>query len=116
MITGSHVIVFSRDAEGDRAFLADVMGQPHVDAGGGWLIFRLPPAELAVHPSDGPVAQELYFLCDDVESTVRDLEARGVEITQGITDERWGRATRFRLPGGSEVGLYEPRHPLAVDL
>jgi catechol 2,3-dioxygenase-like lactoylglutathione lyase family enzyme len=116
MITGSHVIVFSRDPEADRAFFRDVLGQPHVDAGGGWLIFGLPPAELAVHPSDGPTGHELYFMCDDVDATVRVLQARGVEFTQDVTDERWGRLTRFRLPGGSEVGMYEPRHPTAVDL
>ena len=80
----------------------DVLQQPHVDAGDGWLIFKLPPAELAVHPADGPAGQELYFMCDDVEATVRDLLARGVEFTQEITDERWGRLTRFLLPGGGD--------------
>ena len=116
MINGSHVIVFSHDPEADRAFFVDVLGQPHVDAGGGWLIVRLPPAELAVHPSDGPTGHELYLMCDDVEETVRDLRARGVEFTQEISEERWGRLTRFRLPGGGEVGMYEPRHPRATDL
>src|SRR3954463_14472826 len=102
MINGSHVIVFSQDAEADRAFFADVMGQPHVDAGGGWLIFKLPPAELAVHPADtgsapaaaaarAAAAHELYFMCDDVEATMQELRARGVEFTQGISEERWGR-------------------------
>ena len=116
MINGSHVILFSRDPEADRAFFADVLDQPHVDAGGGWLIFKLPAAELAVHPSDGPTGHELYFMCDDVEATMRDLGAKGVEFTQAISEERWGRLTRFRLPGGGEVGLYEPRHPRAIDL
>jgi catechol 2,3-dioxygenase-like lactoylglutathione lyase family enzyme len=116
MINGSHVVVFSRDPEADRACFVDVLGQPHVDAGGGWLIVRLPPAELAVHPSDGASGQELFFMCDDVEATMRDLRAKGVEFTQGITEERWGRLTRFRLPGGGEVGMYEPRHPRATDL
>ena len=116
MINGSHVILFSRDPEADRAFLAGVLHQPHVDAGSGWLIFKLPPAELAVHPSDGPAGHELYFMCDDVEATMRDLRAKGVEFTQDISEERWGRLTRFRLPGGGEVGMYEPRHPRAVDL
>ncbi|MGA8246140.1 MAG: VOC family protein [Nocardioides sp.] len=87
-----------------------------MDAGGGWLIFRLPPAELAVHPAEGPGGQGLFSLCDDVEATVRDLRAKGVELTQGITDERWGRLTRLRLPGGGDVGLYEPRHLRATDL
>ena len=116
MINGCHAIVFSRDPDADRAFFADVLGRPHVDAGGGWLIFGLPPAEVAVHPSESAVNHELYFLCDDVEGTVVDLKSKGVEFTQGITEERWGRVTRFRLPGGSEVGLYEPRHPRATDL
>jgi catechol 2,3-dioxygenase-like lactoylglutathione lyase family enzyme len=116
VINGSHVILFSSDPEADRQFFADVLGQPHVDAGGGWLIFRLPPAELAVHPTDGPSAHELFFMCDDVEATLAELQAKGVEFTQGLTEERWGRLTRFRLPGGSAVGLYEPRHPRATDL
>ena len=116
MITGGHVIIHSRDAEADRAFFRDVLEYPHVDAGHGWLIFKLPPTELAVHPTDGPETQELYLMCDDVAETVRNLTARGVEFTQGITDERWGRLTRFRLPGGGEVGMYEPRHQRATDL
>ncbi len=116
MIIGSHLIAFSRDPEADRSFFADVLGYEHVDAGGGWLIFRMPPAELAVHPSDGPSGQELYFMCDDLDATVGDLRERGVEFTQEMSEERWGRLTRFRLPGGGEVGLYEPRHPVAIDL
>jgi catechol 2,3-dioxygenase-like lactoylglutathione lyase family enzyme len=116
VINGSHVILFSSDPEADRTFFADVLGQPHVDAGGGWLIFKLPAAELAMHPSDGPAGHELYFMCDDVEATMRDLRAKGVEFTRDISEERWGRLTRFRLPGGGEVGMYEPRHPRAIDL
>ncbi|MGN6636088.1 MAG: VOC family protein [Oryzihumus sp.] len=116
MINGSHIIVFSNDPEADRAFFADVLQQPSVDAGGGWLIFKLPPAELAVHPSNGTPGQELYFMCDDVEVTMQELRDRGVQFTQDISDERWGRLTRFRLPGGGEVGMYEPRHPRATDM
>ena len=116
MINGSHVILFSTDPEADRAFFADVLGQPHVDAGGGWLIFKIPPAELAVHPADGPAGHELYFMCDDLGATVSDLQAKGVEFAEDVSEERWGRLTRFRLPGGGEVGLYEPRHPVAIDL
>ena len=116
MINGSHVILFSGDPDADRAFLADVLGQRHVDAGGGWLIFKLPPAELAVHPTDGPSGHELYFLCDDLEATMSDLQDKGVEFVEGVSEERWGRLTRFRLPGGGEVGMYEPLHPLAIDL
>jgi hypothetical protein len=83
---------------------------------GGWLIFKVPPAELAVHPSDGPTGHELYFMCDDLEATMSELQAKGVYFTHDVSDERWGRMTRFRLPGGGEIGLYEPRHPLAIDL
>lgn len=115
MINGSHVIVFSRDPEADRAFFAEVLGLPNVDAGGGWLIFRLPPAELAVHPTDGQTGHELYFMCDDVEATMGELREKGVD-TEPVSEERWGRRTRFRLPGGGSVGLYEPRHPRATDL
>jgi catechol 2,3-dioxygenase-like lactoylglutathione lyase family enzyme len=116
VIIGSHVIAFSSDPEADRAFFADVLGQPYVDAGGGWLLFKLPAAELAMHPSHGPAGHELYFLCDDLTATMSDLRAKGVEFSQDISEERWGRLVRFRLPGGGEVGMYEPRHPLAIDL
>lgn len=116
MIIGSHVIVFSCDPEADRTFFADVLGYPHVDAGGGWLIFRLPPAELAVHPSDGPTGHELYLMCDDLDATMSDLRAKGVDVVEDVSEERWGRLTRIRLPGGGTVGVYEPRHPLAIDL
>jgi hypothetical protein len=83
---------------------------------GGWLIFKLPPAELTVHPSDGPTGHELFFMCDDLEVATRDLQANGVEFIQDVSQERWGRLTFSRLPGGDEVGIYEPRHPLAIDL
>jgi predicted enzyme related to lactoylglutathione lyase len=116
MIIGSHFILYSRDPEADRAFFADVLGQSHVDAGGGWLIFKLPPAEVAVHPSDGSIGNELYFMCDDLEATMSELQTKGVDFTHDVSEERWGRVTRFRLPGGGEVGMYEPRHALAIDL
>jgi predicted enzyme related to lactoylglutathione lyase len=87
-----------------------------VDSGGGWLIFKLPPAEVAVHPADGPGSHELYFMCDDVGATVKALTAAGVEVTEPVTDQGWGLLTRFRLPGGGEVGVYEPRHERATDL
>ena len=114
MIDGSHVIVFSRDPDADRAFFANVLGFPHVDAGHGWLVFGLPPAEVAMHPTDEAPSHELYFMCDDIEATMEELSAKGVEFTAGMSDERWGRVTRFRLPGGGEVGMYEPRHPRAA--
>ncbi|MFF3357745.1 VOC family protein [Streptomyces sp. NPDC002917] len=116
MIIGGHVIIYSRDAEADRVFFRDVLEYPHVDAGGGWLIFKLPPTEIAVHPTDGPETQELYLMCDDISATVKNLAAKGVEFTQAVTDARWGRLTRFRLPGGGEVGMYEPHHQRATDL
>jgi len=116
MINGAHVILYSHDAEADRAFLRDVLGRPHVDAGGGWLIVQLPPAEVAVHPTDAAQTHELYFLCDDVEATVRELTDRGVEFTAPVTNAGWGLLTRFRLPGGGEVGLYQARHERATDL
>jgi hypothetical protein len=115
MITGAHAILYSKDAEADRALLRDLLeGQPTVDAGGGWLILGLPPAEVAVHPTDGAPQHELYLMCDDVEATVADLAARGVVFEGGISDEGWGRLTTIRLPGGGALGLYEPRHPVAA--
>jgi hypothetical protein len=116
VINGGHVIVYSRDAEADRAFFRDVLEFPHVDAGGGWLIFKLPPSELAVHPAEGPETHEFYLMCDDVDATVADLVTKGVEFTEPVTDAGWGRLTRLRLPGGGEVGLYEPRHERATEL
>ncbi|MFI6322093.1 VOC family protein [Nonomuraea sp. NPDC050556] len=115
MINGAHVILYSRDADADRAFLRDVLGYPHVDAGGGWLIFKLPPAEVAVHPADGAEAHELYLMCDDLEATMGELRAKGVEVGE-TSEQRWGVLTSFTLPGGGKVGLYEPRHPTAYDL
>jgi hypothetical protein len=114
-ISGVHVIVYSRDAEADRAFLRDALGYPHVDAGDGWLIFKLPPAEVAIHPGEMPDTQELYLICDELERTLAELAANGVSCAP-IIEARWGRLSRFRLPGGSDVGIYEPRHPLATEL
>jgi catechol 2,3-dioxygenase-like lactoylglutathione lyase family enzyme len=114
MITGAHVILYSRDADADRAFFRDVLQYPHVDAGGGWLIFKLPPGEVAVHPADGP-SHELYLMCDDVTATVEQLAAKGVTCGE-VSDEGWGLLTSIRLPGGGELGLYEPRHPKATEL
>jgi catechol 2,3-dioxygenase-like lactoylglutathione lyase family enzyme len=114
MINGAHVIVHSRDAEADRAFFRDVLGFPHVDAGDGWLIFALPPAEVAVHPAgSGPGSHELYLMCDDVQATVAELTTKGVEFAHPVSDRGWGLLCVLRLPGGGEVGLYEPRHQRA---
>lgn len=115
MITGSHVIIYSRDADADRAFFSDVLDYPHVDAGGGWLIFKLPPGEVAVHPTDGAQSQELYLMCDDINATVEHLAAKGVSCAE-VTDQGWGLLTSIRLPGGGDLGLYEPRHPRATEL
>jgi catechol 2,3-dioxygenase-like lactoylglutathione lyase family enzyme len=114
-ISGAHVIVYSRDPEADRAFFRDVLDYPHVDAGGGWLIFKLPPAEVAVHPGDDPSSHELYLMCDDLDATITELSAHGVRCAP-ITEARWGRLSRFRLPGGGDVGIYAPQHPRATDL
>lgn len=111
MITGAHSIVYSSDAEGVRAFFRDVLELPSVDAGHGWLIFALPPAEVAAHPTDGGARHELYLMCDDIRGTVDELRGKGVEFSRPIAEERWGLVTAIRLPGGAELGLYEPRHP-----
>jgi hypothetical protein len=115
MIDGAHLILYSDDPDADRAFLADVLDSPTVDAGAGWLIFKLPPAEIAVHPANGPPTYELYLMCDDLEATIDDLRSRGVEFAP-VSEARWGRLTQLQLPGGSEIGLYEPHHPRATDL
>jgi hypothetical protein len=112
MITGAHAIVFTEDADALRAFFRDVLEFPSVDAGGGWLIFALPPAELAAHPAEEGGRHELYLTCDDVEATVQELERKGVEFTGPIEDEGFGLVTSIRLPGGGQLGVYEPRHPI----
>jgi catechol 2,3-dioxygenase-like lactoylglutathione lyase family enzyme len=113
VINGGHVILYSRDAEADRAFFRDVLGLRHVDAGDGWLIFKAPPAEVAVHPTDGPPTHEFYLMCDDLAVTMAELSERGVEFTGPASDRGWGLLTSVRLPGGGQLGLYEPRHPIA---
>jgi catechol 2,3-dioxygenase-like lactoylglutathione lyase family enzyme len=116
VIRGAHVILYSSDAEADRAFLQDLLGRGQVDAGGGWLILQLPPGEIAVHPAETSGAVELYLVCDDVDATVAELGGRGVTFDGPVTDQGWGRLTTIRLPGGGRVGLYEARHPTAFDL
>jgi predicted enzyme related to lactoylglutathione lyase len=111
VITGVHAIIFTSDADADRAFFRDVLDLPSVDAGGGWLIFALPPAELAAHPTENAGHHELYLMCDDVRATAEDLRGKGVEFTKEISDEGFGLMTAFSLPSGSELALYEPRHP-----
>ena len=111
MINGVHAIIFSDDAEGVRAFFRDVLELPSVDAGGGWLIFALPPAELAAHPDGDESGHELYLMCDDIGATVEELKAKGVEFTREISDAGFGLMTALRLPDGGELAIYEPRHP-----
>ena len=110
MITGVHALIFTRDAEAARAFFRDVLELPSVDAGGGWLIFALPPAELGIHPTDGEGRHELTLMCDDIHATVEDLKTKGVEFTRPISDEGFGLVTWLKIPGG-ELALYEARHP-----
>jgi len=111
MLTGAHSILFAPDADAARAFLSDTLNLRSVDAGGGWPIFALPPAELAVHPTDGAPRHELYLMCDDIEGTLAELEGKGVLVTQPVSDEGWGRLARIAVPGLGELGIYEPRHP-----
>jgi catechol 2,3-dioxygenase-like lactoylglutathione lyase family enzyme len=117
MIAGAHTILYAHDAEAARTFFRDVLELDAVDAGHGWLIFALPPGELACHPAegDGSGRTELFLMCPDVAATRAALEERGVEFVAPISDERFGRLTRLRVPGYGELGLYEPRHasPLA---
>src|ERR1700722_4008723 len=113
VIFGAHVIVYSKDAEADRGFFRDVLGFPSVDAGRGWLIFALPPAEVAVHPAEENDRPELYFVCDDLKAEISELEKKGVPCSE-VQEARWGSVTKIRLPGGGEAGLYQPKHPLAL--
>jgi catechol 2,3-dioxygenase-like lactoylglutathione lyase family enzyme len=111
MINGAHAIISSADAEADRAFFQDVLGLRSVDAGGGWLIFALPPAELAVHPADAETpGHELYLLCEDVDATVAELEDKGVSVERPLVDQRWGRLAFVKLPSGGRLGIYQPHH------
>jgi catechol 2,3-dioxygenase-like lactoylglutathione lyase family enzyme len=125
MIIGSHAIIYAEDADRARAFFRDVLELPNVDAHGGWLIFKLPPAELGIHPAgvpDDPATgapsghHELYLMCGDVEATVADLSSKGVEFTAPIEDQGFGLMTRLRVPGAGELGLYQPKHLTAYDL
>jgi catechol 2,3-dioxygenase-like lactoylglutathione lyase family enzyme len=120
MITGAHVLLYSNDAEADRAFFRDVLEFRSVDAGHGWLIFQLPPAEAALHPADAPVhagmlGAELYLMCDDLQSLIQSLAARNV-ICTAIEHAPWGAKTTIRLPSGGAIGLYQPAHPTAHSL
>lgn len=115
MINGAHVIIYSLDAEADRAFIRDVLGFAHVDAGDGWLIFKLPPAEIAVHPASEQSRHEFHLMCDDLDALLDTLAAQGAEVSP-VTEARWGMRASVKLPSGSDLPLYQPRHPVAYDL
>lgn len=113
MIIGAHIILYSTNAEADRAFLRDVCGFSHVDAGHEWLIFALPPAEVAIHPSEDNEGRDLYLLCDDLPETLALLDKHAVAY-EPVAEAPWGTVTHITLPGGGQLGLYKPRHPLAI--
>jgi catechol 2,3-dioxygenase-like lactoylglutathione lyase family enzyme len=115
MISGAHVVVYSKNAEADRAFVRDILRFKSVDAGHGWLIFALPPAEAAFHPSDENGPHEFYFLCDSLKAEMAALAKKGVTCSE-VQEARWGSITKMRLPGGGEVGLYQPKHATALGL
>jgi catechol 2,3-dioxygenase-like lactoylglutathione lyase family enzyme len=115
MISGAHMIVYSKDAEADRAFFRDVLGFASVDAGHGWLIFAMPPAEAAFHPSDDNDVHELYFMCEDLKAEMAALAEKGVRCSD-VQEARWGSITKIQLPGGGKVGLYQPKHPTAIGI
>jgi hypothetical protein len=112
-IIGVHAIVYSKKADEVRALLRDVLGFASVDAGRGWLIFAMPPAELAVHPTEGESTHELYLMCDDIEQTLDELRAKHVE-TSAISDQPWGRLAHISLTSGESLGVYQPHHPMAI--
>lgn len=113
MIYGAHVIIFSTDADVDRAFFRDVLKYPSADAGHGWLIFALPPAELAVHPAEKNEGHELYLMCDDVHALIADMRSKKIECSP-VDEQRWGTITRLTLPGGGKIGVYQPKHPSPI--
>jgi hypothetical protein len=114
MIFGAHVVIHSQNAEADRAFLRDVLGFASVDAGHGWLIFALPPSEVAVHPAEQNNRHELYFMCSDLNNEIAALKEKSVQCSQ-IHEERWGSIVNIQLPGGGRIGLYQPKHPTAFN-
>jgi catechol 2,3-dioxygenase-like lactoylglutathione lyase family enzyme len=125
MITGTHATIYAHDPDKARAFFRDVLNLPNVDAHGGWLIFKLPPAELGIHPADGATGpldgtadgrHELYLMCDNLDGTMADLSERDVEFTAPVQELGFGLLTRLRVPGAGEIGLYQPKHPTAYGL
>ena len=119
MVNAVHALMYTKDAEKLRAFFRDVLGLKSVDAGRGWLIFGLPPAEIAAHPAEDDSDHgrcELYLMCDDIQKTVAELKAKGVATTKPVSDQGWGMVTAIKLPDGNEMGLYQPRHPVAAGM
>jgi predicted enzyme related to lactoylglutathione lyase len=117
MITSMHAVVYATDADAARTFFRDVLRLPYVDAHDGWLMFKLPPAELGVHPEENPSgAHEIYLMCDDIEATMTELAGRGAEFIRPVTQAAFGLVTGIRIPGGGEIGLYQPRHETAYNL
>jgi predicted enzyme related to lactoylglutathione lyase len=115
MITGMHALIYTREADAVRRFFKDALKFPTVDAGHGWLLFALPPAEMGIHPTEKREGSyDLYLMCDNIEKTVADLAKKGARFPRGITTAGWGRVTAIELPGGLEMGLYEPRHPVGA--
>ena len=118
MIAGTHVLIYADDAAATRAFLRDILGWENVDAGDGWLIFALPPTELGVHPADDgrpSSTHALSLMCHDIEATMLELEAKGAEFAMPVTDAGYGLVTHMVVPGGGEIGLYQPKHKSPLD-
>ncbi|PYY01302.1 MAG: extradiol dioxygenase [Acidobacteria bacterium] len=115
MISAAHIVVYTKNAEADRAFFRDILGFKSVDAGDGWLVFALPAAEAAFHPCDENGTHELYFICDDLKAEIASLAKKHVKCSD-VQEARWGSITKLRLPGGGAIGLYQPKHPLAIGL
>jgi len=110
MINGAHIVIYTKDAEADRAFFRDVLKLSSVDAGHGWLIFAMPPLEAAFHDAEKNDQHELYFMCDDIAATLKDLKSKNVKVSD-VSKQRWGKIAKFELPGGGKIGVYEPSHP-----
>jgi catechol 2,3-dioxygenase-like lactoylglutathione lyase family enzyme len=115
LINGAHIVIYTKDAEADRAFFRDVLKFPSVDGGHGWLIFAMPPLEVAFHDSASDDKHELYFMCDDIATTLQELRSKKVKVSE-VNDQRWGKVATFTLPGGGKIGVYEPKHPSPLKL
>ena len=114
MINGAHIVIYTKDPEADRAFFRDVLKFPFVDAGRGWLIFSMPPAEAAFHDAERSDQHELFLMCDDISATLKDFRSKKVKVSD-VTEQRWGRLATFSLPGGGKIGIYEPKHPSPLE-